>query len=155
VIISAAVLLAAGTTTLIANSSNHSAPVTYPRVTWKYLGYATPEDAVETLIWALSQHNTQTAFGSLSPECQQEFRELAAQQKPAVSGEELFMQRTSRHLQGMTEIGVSKIEILVTNVVVLDLSAKGGHDAGDVWLKLRKIGEEWKLDDLDPQGPNG
>jgi S1-C subfamily serine protease len=55
----------------------------------------------------------------------------------------------------MTEIGVPKIEILLTNVVLLDLSAKGGQDAGDVWLKLRKIGDEWKVDDVDPQGPNG
>ncbi len=65
------------------------------------------------------------------------------------------MGRTAPHLNGMTEIGVPKIEVLLTNVVLLDLSAKGGHDAGDIWLKLRKIGDEWKVDDLDPQGPNG
>ena len=155
VLLSATLLLAAGTTTLIATSGNHAPKPVFPRATWKFAGYAQPEDTIETLVWALSKRDTQTAFRCLSPDCQQEFRELAAQQKPGTPAEEFYMDLTARHLDGMTEIGVPKIEVLLTNVVMLDLSAKGGHDAGDVWLKMRKIGDEWKIDDVDPQGPNG
>jgi RNA polymerase sigma factor (sigma-70 family) len=154
VLIGATLLFAAGATTLIASSSSSKGPE-LPRATWKFAGYATPENAIETLIWSLNQHDTKVAFGSLSPDCQREFRELAAMQKPLTSGEDLFMSRTARHLQGMTEIGFPQKEILVTNVMLLELSAKGGHDAGNIWLKLRKIGEDWKVDDFDPQGRNG
>ena len=155
VIIGTTLLLAAGATTLIANSSNPKGQARFPRANWKFAGYARPEDTIETLFWALDQHDVKTAFESLSPDCQQEYREMATRQKPAVSGEDLFMDLTSRHLKGMTEIGIPRIEILMTNVALLDVSAKGGHDAGDVWLELRKIGDDWKLDDLDPQGKDG
>lgn len=155
VIIGTTLLLAAGATTLIANGSNPKGGSKFPRAAWKFAGYARPEDAIETLFWALDQHDVKTAFESLSPDCQQEFRDLAARQKPPTSGEELFMELTSRHLKGMTEIGIPKIEMLLTNVALLDVSAKGGHDAGDVWLEMRKIGDEWKLDDADPQGKDG
>lgn len=154
VIVGATLLLAAGATTLIANSSKPKGQRVYPRAIWKFAGYATPEDAIETTFWALSQNDTQTAFGSLTAEFRQEYRELGARQKPAVSGEDFFMKQLSRPLKGMTEIGVPKIEILMSNVVLLELSVKGSK-SGQEWLEMRKIGDEWKLDNGDPLGPNG
>ncbi len=52
IIVSAALLFAAGTTTLLVKSGNHQPPTSFPRATWKFAGYAEPEDAVETLVWA-------------------------------------------------------------------------------------------------------
>jgi RNA polymerase sigma factor (sigma-70 family) len=155
VIISATLLFAAGTTTLIVSSGDHARPPSFPKAAWKFAGYARPEDTIETLVWALSRHDADTAFNSLSADCQQEYRDLAARQKPAAPAAEFFLGITSRHLNDMTEIGIPKMEIVSTNVILLDLSAKGGQDAGDIWIKMRKFGDEWKVDDLDPKGPNG
>ena len=50
----------------------------YPRDAWKFAGYDTPEDAVESVTWAISQGDEDSYLSSLSPELQDEMEsELA------------------------------------------------------------------------------
>ena len=44
----------------------------YPRDSWKFAGFDTPEDAVESLTWAISQGDEDSYFGSLAPDLQDE-----------------------------------------------------------------------------------
>src|SRR5262249_13614924 len=64
---------------------------------------------------------------------------------------DFFAGLTGQHLKELTQIRIPKKEILLTNVVVVNIAANG-HDA---WLKMRKTGDEWKIDDFDPHGSNG
>ena len=50
----------------------------YPRDSWKFAGFDTPEDAVESATWAISQGDEDSYLESLSPELQDEMEaELA------------------------------------------------------------------------------
>jgi hypothetical protein len=50
----------------------------HPRDTWKFAGFDTPEDAVESATWAISQGDEDSYLESLSPELQNEMEsELA------------------------------------------------------------------------------
>lgn len=154
-IISASVLLAAGTGTALLLHNQSQPAINLRAADWKFAGYGAPADTLETLLWALSRTNGATAFATLSPECQQEFRELAANKKPGTSPEQFFLGLTAPHLRDITMVQIRQTEDLVPTSVLLDVVARGGADAGQLWIKARKIGDEWKLDDLDPKGPNG
>ena len=50
----------------------------FPRDSWKFAGYDTPENAVESVTWAISQGDEDSYMESLSPELQDEMQsELA------------------------------------------------------------------------------
>jgi hypothetical protein len=44
----------------------------YPRESWKFAGFDTPEDAVESVTWAISQGDEDSYFESLAPDLQDE-----------------------------------------------------------------------------------
>jgi len=44
----------------------------YPRDSWKFAGFDTPENAVESVTWAISQGDEDSYFESLSPDLQDE-----------------------------------------------------------------------------------
>lgn len=154
VIIGTTLLLAAGTTTLIAQG-HRSARIDFPKSDWRFAGYAEPKDTIETLMWAFSQHDAPTAFGSLSEDCQQEFRELAARRKPGVPVEQFFMSLNAEHLDDLSDVSIRETQVILPNVILLHAFAKGGSGSHDAWVGLRKIGDEWKVDDFDPKGQNG
>ena len=50
----------------------------YPRDSWKFAGFDTPESAVESVTWAISQGDEDSYFDSLAPDLQDEMEsELA------------------------------------------------------------------------------
>lgn len=50
----------------------------YPRESWKFAGYDTPEDAIESVTWAISQGDEENYLASLSPELQDEMESQIA-----------------------------------------------------------------------------
>jgi RNA polymerase sigma factor (sigma-70 family) len=153
--LTAAVILTTGTTTAWMLQSQTRGGVDLPAAGWKFAGYGTPDAAVETLAWAVIHGEGGTLFGSLSPACQQEFRELTAQTKPGVSVEKFLLETWGPELKERTGMRILKTEVLWTNQVLLDVAMQGGKHGGGHWLKVRLVGDEWKLDDFDPKGKNG
>jgi hypothetical protein len=155
-VVGATVLLAAGTTaTLVVQSERQNAAVvTLPASEWKFAGYAEPADTLQTLLWAISKGDSQTMFASFTPACQQEFREYVAQAKPGVPVEQFLLEFTARHLKGTSGMRILKSEVIFTNQVLLDISSTGASAEDHQWMKVERLGEEWKIDDVDPKGPN-
>jgi predicted metalloprotease with PDZ domain len=56
--------------------------------------------------------------------------------------------------QGVSAVRILETEDLLTNQVLVHLSLQGLPKPNQGWLKFKQFGEEWKLDDLDPKGPN-
>lgn len=156
VIIGATVLLAAGaTTTLVIQSEwQKPAPITLPASEWKFAGYGNPADTLQTLLWAISKGDHQTLFASFTPACQQEFREYVAQTKPGVPTEQFLLEFTGRHIKGISGMRILTSETIFTNQVLLDISPTSASAEDHQWLKIQKLGDEWKIDDVDPKGPN-
>jgi hypothetical protein len=149
-----AVILAAGTAGTIL-FSNSNAELDLPAATWKFAGYGTPAAAVETLAFSARRGDGATVLASLSPACQQEFREVVAQAKRGgVSVEKFFAQTLGPQFKDRTGIRILKTEVLWTNQVLLDVALRGGKKGHDQWLKVCLFGDEWKIDDFDPKGSN-
>jgi RNA polymerase sigma factor (sigma-70 family) len=156
VTIGVAIVLAAGTATLIAQrEQSASALVDLPKSSWKYAGFGSPEATVQTLMWAISQTNGKVLMEALSPDCQEDFRQYVAQNKPGLTVEGFLLQQWTPKQQEFTDLRIKKKEAFAPNEVLVLLKASGGNQAGDLWLKFKKIGDDWKIDDFDPQGPNG
>jgi RNA polymerase sigma factor (sigma-70 family) len=154
-VIGATVLLAAGTTTLLVQSENHDLHSDFPAATWKFAGYREPPDAIETMAWAISKNDAKTMFASLSPDCQREFQEYVAQKKLGLSAGQFLLQSTAPQFNDISDIRIRQTEILSTNLLLLQIHVRGGKKSGDQWLTVRRLGDEWKVDDLDPKGRNG
>src|SRR6476620_1173517 len=50
----------------------------FPRDTWKFAGYDTPESAIESVTWAISQGDEDAYMASLAPELQDEMQSQLA-----------------------------------------------------------------------------
>jgi RNA polymerase sigma factor (sigma-70 family) len=146
-------ILAVGTAGTAWVQSRTQAEVDLPASSWKFAGYGTPAAAIETLAFGVARGNGQTLWASLSPACQEEFRELVAQSKRRVSAEQFLLQAWGPELKGRTGIRIVKTEVLWTNQVLLDVALRGGEKkSGHRWIKVRQLGDEWKVDDFDPKG---
>jgi len=65
--------LSAARSTMASNSPPDVPPGDiYPRDSWKFAGFDTPEDAVESVTWAISQGDEDSYLESLSPDLQGE-----------------------------------------------------------------------------------
>ena len=156
VAIGAAIVLVAGTATLIAQREQSAeAQVDLPKSSWKFAGFGSPEATTETAMWATRQLKGTVLLEALSPDCQEDFQEYVTQNKPGMTVESFLLQRWTLMQQGFTDIRFKQKEIFAPNEVLVLLSASGGNQAGDIWLKFKKFGDDWKFDDFDPQGPNG
>ncbi len=118
--------------------SQGSPPVaqdSFPKETWAFAGYADPESAFKSLIWAMSKGDLKTILTGVSPEeatkISKEFEgksesEIAA----AATGE-------------ITGFRLIKKQPLSDDEVVLTLFGDGKEET--VKLKFKRVGTEWKM----------
>jgi RNA polymerase sigma factor (sigma-70 family) len=114
-----------------------------PRGTWGFAGFATPEAAVQSSIWAKSVGEIPTFLASMAPDITNAFARGFAQN----SAEEI-----SRHLsndlgnvtgfQILNQVPLSDDEALVQ--VLVQAQTNGVPQQGDTLILLKKIGGEWK-----------
>jgi RNA polymerase sigma factor (sigma-70 family) len=157
VAVGAMIVLAAGTTTaLIAqHRQQDDLPADLPKSSWSYAGYNSPAATFETSMWAINKLDGKALLDSLSIACQEDFRNYLAHNKPGMSVDGFLLQDGNRRLAGISDIRLDEEEVLTTNVVLVQYSARGGAQAGSSWLRFEKFGDDWKIDDFDPKGPFG
>ncbi|SRR6266446_8840340 len=107
----------------------------FPKETWAFAGYADPESAFKTLIWAMSKGDLKTIQAGVSPEeaakISKEFEgksesEIAA----AATGE-------------ITGFRIIKKQAVSDDEEVLTLFGDGKEET--VKLKFKRFGTEWKM----------
>lgn len=118
---------------------------TIPRESWAFAGYATPENALQSTMWAMSQGDVATYLASVTPEAHNAIaREFIGKSQDEIK----------EHL--MQEIGAltalrpgnkkSESENEVTFVILTSEQDTGGMRMRDEAIaKFRKVGGEWKF----------
>jgi hypothetical protein len=114
----------------------------WPRDSWAFAGYASPDAALQTLLWAASQGDLKTLLGSVTGEAQK---------------------RIEKDLEGKSEgeasrkaiddaINLKSVRVYVRNVqsddtVIIQAGYENGRLTYFEKLFMKKIGNEWKLSD--------
>lgn len=116
----------------------------FPREGWGFRGYATPESALVSLVWAAVNRDLEGFLGSLSPE--QQSRVRLRWQRQGLSSPAQFSLSISNQF-GMTKrIRVLSKEIISDKEVILRLQMEGEKGGtGTVGKKLERIDNEWKV----------
>jgi len=122
-------------------STPSSAPV--PKESWAFAGYATPEAAVQTMVWAWSNRDGETLLASSTPEGRKKF-EKDFEGKPASEALAAFPIDLSKasYYQLYNKKEVSDDEVTFT--VAFDLPFHIGYSQ---IVTMKKVGSEWKADD--------
>ena len=156
VVIGTVVLFAAGTTALVAQHEYQAgATINLRKSSWVFAGYGSPEATLQTTLWAVSQFNGKAVLDGVSADCQEDFREYLAQNKPGMSVDAFLLQKWTAPKGGFSDMRLEKEEVLSTNQVLVQYSIRAGSESDHGWLKFKKFGDDWKIDDFDPKGPNG
>lgn len=152
IFVSTAAILAVSTATTLIVSLNHhraTAQTDFPRSSWNNIGYADPVSAFETAFWATSQSDGKTIWASLAPDLQQKLGQ-GLKRAGIVPEDYLSQSRNSAdHLNGITGFQIIRSEVISEDEVRLHLTIKGKQ--GEQTFTMKKIGDEWKMDDF-PSG---
>jgi RNA polymerase sigma factor (sigma-70 family) len=107
-----------------------------PRESWAFAGYADPESAFQSAVWARSQGDAKTYLASLAPNGS-EFKKFANQPEESVAAE------LSRDMDGVTAFKIVDKEMVSDDEVILTIFADGIKEGAR--FKLQRIGTDWKF----------
>jgi RNA polymerase sigma factor (sigma-70 family) len=112
-----------------------SAEATLPKESWAFVGYADPESALQSMVWAMTHGDTKTFLASLSPGSPV-FKD--AQEK----GDHEMAER-NKEIDGVTAFKIINKESVSDNEAVLTVYAFGiDHTAK---FKFQRDGSDWKF----------
>ena len=145
IVVGAAIILAAGTTTTLV--IQHQYRNDYPRSLWANAGYADPASALETYFWASSQGDGKTILASISSGFQdfEKGNYGDVLQKLNMPLDQFISQYVSHDVDGITGFRILQSEPMSEGEVHLHLSIAG--KSGEQVFVMKKIGNEWKVDD--------
>ena len=120
-----------------ADPNSATATGSVPRESWSFVGYATPESALQSAIFAMSQGDYSTFLASMTPE-------EAARMQKTFEGKtpEQISEEGKRETARATSFQVLSKQELAPDRVMLNVFVAGEDRAQR--LIMQKIGEEWK-----------
>jgi hypothetical protein len=111
----------------------------YAKENWAFTGYATPEAALQSVIWAMREGDTKTLLASVTPE------ELARMQKEWGDKSEAQVSADARRgTDKISGIRILESKTLSEDEVVLSVFAAGGEDKIQK-ISMKRYGSEWKM----------
>jgi hypothetical protein len=112
---------------------------TFPRESWSFAGYTSPEAALVSAIWSMQQGNPKQYFESLTPEEQLRMTKLWE----GKSAEEI----AAKHVVDTSKItGLKVIDKSITSDGVFNMNVHiEGVDRVET-VVLKRVGEDWKFD---------
>ena len=157
VVIGAVILLAAGTTTTMVVYHQHRPlpepqPVSplvtdFPKGSWYFAGFANPQSALVSGLWAQSKTDSKTFLSCLSPEAhQKQQQEFKARMKNTGKSEAQVYAESARRMDKTLGFRILGQEVVSENQVLLHLYIQGNEIKIDA--KMVKVGNEWRLDDF-------
>jgi hypothetical protein len=117
----------------------------FPRESWDFAGYATPEATVQSYIWAASQGKAESVLACLDPDS-----DIAKKIKAEFQAHPESLAKAPEQSQNVREFRILSSEILSGDEVRLTatMTIKGVEGPPDK-LHLRKINGDWKLSGMD------
>jgi len=111
----------------------------YAKENWTFTGYATPEAALQSAIWAMREGDTRTLLASLAPE------EMARMQKEWGNKSEAQVSADAkRGTDKLSGIRILESKTLSEDEVVFSVYATGGEDKVQR-ISMKRYGAEWKM----------
>ena len=167
VIVGATILLAAGTTTTLVMQHPHPPPAQalpagqndFPRDSWAFAGYADPPAALISYMWAsICQSNRYIFETSLTPAQQKVYRQMIQMNRlvpqphsAAATVAETFKRASDEWQNG--GIRILDQQAVDGDLVLLHLQARKLPDNVEVYLRMKKLGNEWKYDGFERKSP--
>ena len=137
------VLLVVGTATTMVIQHKYAsyAQTDFPRSSWSFAGYATPEDTAQSLFWAMRESNSnsfQIYLNGLVPKLQDKM-----QQEAQNRGSNAFAELSAQEMGGVTRYRILKKVMLSDNTAQLQIQF-GGLKGPVQTIAMEKIGNEWR-----------
>jgi RNA polymerase sigma factor (sigma-70 family) len=168
IVVGAAVILAASTTTLVVHHQHqdHHQPkpqpvapteTDFPKSSWTFAGYADPQSALLSALWSLNGGDLEMFLASLTPgerERQQQQLKIGAQRAGKSSAAFFTAASTSGDMPKTKGFRVLDQQDISDDEVILRISIEEtgrGNQPKVVVAKMKKTGNEWKVDSIGPQ----
>jgi RNA polymerase sigma factor (sigma-70 family) len=149
IMVGASVLLAAGTATAVFQYHHHVATRNdVSRAAWVFSGYGDPKSAMLTFLYAIRQADGEQILAACSPGLQQTFQKHFEKQMQA-SGKTLgeFLAHDAPPRFNSTT-GIHIIELLPVSADRITLRVLALGEQKEHQITVRKIGDEWKVDEV-------
>ena len=111
----------------------------YAKENWAFSGYATPEAALQSVVWAMREGDTKTILAAVTPE------EMARMQSEWAGKSEAEISADAK--QGTEKINSIRIldsRAISEDEVVLNVYAAGGEDKIQK-ISMKRLGGEWRM----------
>jgi hypothetical protein len=112
----------------------------WPRDSWAFAGYTSPDAALQTSVWATSKGDLKALLGSTTGELQKQV-EKDLEGKSETEATIRAMDEVAR----LKSVRVVDREVQADDTVVLTAAFEEGTDTHTTKLVMKKIGGEWKI----------
>lgn len=116
----------------------------YPKASWAFAGYATPEDAFQSLIWAASIGDVKLLLASCTADWQKEFAKKFESESENKASEEI------KSINQNVEIRILTKDAISDNLIAFGVSGNeepGGGENRQDKLVFQRVDGQWKLAD--------
>lgn len=144
IVICAAAILATGTTTMIVRHQDQrtrlpeSQPVApgeteFPKTSWRFAGYANPESAFMSCMWAVNNGDNETLLASVSP----------SEHERLIRGHQIITAKDRADYAQMTGYRIIDKQVMADDKVMLEIEiAPAAHTAK---FLVQRFGGDWKF----------
>jgi hypothetical protein len=143
IVLGVATILAVGTTTMIVKHQNSlllfpkpqtvaTGETEFPKISWHFAGYANPESALMSCMWAVNNGDSKTLLASVSPTEQERLRR----------GKEIITAEDRAEYARMTGYQIVDKQVILEDKVILVFEAPGDKQTK---VLIERIGGEWKF----------
>ncbi len=141
ILVSAAVILVAGTATtvMLKHSQGRKTGSHFPRATWAFAGYTNPESAFLSGVWALGNDDAQNWLASLSPDEQARTVDRAT----ANPNRDIIGARDPADFAKITGYRIVEKQAVSLDEVILKIYAEGLNQIQK--FSIQRLGSEWKV----------
>jgi hypothetical protein len=103
----------------------------------RFVGYATPEDTLQTMLWAMQKRDVTNLMASVTPEIAREMQK--DMERTGKTSEEFF--KGSEAISGLNVVGHNTT---TNDLIELQVEIVPGEDARTI--RFRLINDQWKMD---------
>ena len=108
----------------------------YAKENWTFSGYATPEAALQSVVWAMREGDTKTILAAVTPE--EMARNWAGKSEAEISAD------AKRGTEKINSIRILDSRAISDDEVVLNVYAAGGEDE-ILKISMKRLGGEWRM----------
>ena len=111
----------------------------YPKASWTFAGYATPEAAFQSLNWAAANGNLNALLDGSTPDMQKQFAEQFVNKSESDIADKL-----TNHINKNTEVSILNKDVRSDSEIVLTVLGDGEENNLPTKLVFQKIDGQWK-----------